>query len=34
MFYNYVKKNVNIIGTAPGRISDYSDWKMGYNFTV
>ena len=23
MFYNYVK-NVNILGTAPGRISDYS----------
>ena len=29
MFYNYVKKIlVNILGTAPGRISDHSGWKM------
>ena len=27
MFYIYVK-NVTIVGTAPGRISDHSDWKM------
>ena len=28
MFYNYVEKHVNILDTAPGRISDHSGWKM------
>ena len=28
MLYNYVKKNVNILGTAPGRISDHSGRQM------